>query len=121
MPIQPKKFNLNYFISYLNLTVSLIPNYFVIILYCITEPLQILFVSLLEKGVYLNDWKKSNAVPIHKKESKHLISRNQDIAATTIKQHKTTRKKQNLSTYKCRLNDEKSTTYVIIAISKIVL
>lgn len=93
MPIQPKNFNLNYFISYLNLTVSLIPNYFVIILYCITEPLQISFVSLLQKGEYLNDWKKSNTVPIHKKESKHLISRNQDIAATTIKQHKTTRNK----------------------------
>ena len=39
----------------------------------IVEPLQILFWSFLEEGVYPDDWKKNNEVPIHKKESKNLI------------------------------------------------
>ena len=37
------------------------------------EPLLILFLSFLEEGVYPDDRKKSNVVPIHKKESKNLI------------------------------------------------
>ena len=39
----------------------------------IVEPLQILLLSFLEKGVYPDDWKKSNIVHIHKKESKNLM------------------------------------------------
>ena len=39
----------------------------------IVDPLRILFLSFLEEGVYPNDWKKSNVVPIHKKQSKNLI------------------------------------------------
>ena len=39
----------------------------------IVEPLQILFLSFLEESVYPDDWKKSNVLPIHKKESKNLI------------------------------------------------
>ena len=40
----------------------------------IVDPLRILFLSFLEEGVYPDDWKKSNVVPIHKKESKNLIT-----------------------------------------------
>ena len=36
----------------------------------IVEPLPILFLPFLEEGVFPDDWKKSNVVPIHKKESK---------------------------------------------------
>ena len=36
----------------------------------IVDPLRILFLSFLEEGVYPDDWKKSNVVPIHKKEVK---------------------------------------------------
>ena len=32
------------------------------------EPLQVLFLSFLEEGVYPDEWKKSNIVPTHKKE-----------------------------------------------------
>ena len=39
----------------------------------IAEPLQMSFLSFLEEGVYPDDWKKSNVVPIRKKESKSLI------------------------------------------------
>ena len=39
----------------------------------IVEAFANLFLSFLEKGVYPDDWKKSNVVPIHKKESKNLI------------------------------------------------
>ena len=35
--------------------------------YCGT--LRILYFSFLEEGVYPDDWKKNNVVPIHKKES----------------------------------------------------
>ena len=39
----------------------------------IVEPLRILFLSFLEEGVYPDDWKESNVVPIRKKDSKNLI------------------------------------------------
>ena len=39
----------------------------------IVKPLRILFLSFLKEGVNPRDWKKSNAVPIHKKENKTLI------------------------------------------------
>ena len=39
----------------------------------IVERLRILVLSFLEEGVFPDDWKKSNVVPIHKKESKNLI------------------------------------------------
>ena len=38
----------------------------------IAIPLK-LFRSILEEGVFPDDWKKSNVVPIHKKGSKNLI------------------------------------------------
>ena len=36
-------------------------------------PLQLLFKSMLEEGIFPDDWKKSNVVPVHKKESTNLI------------------------------------------------
>ena len=36
-------------------------------------PLQLLFKSMLEEGIFLEDWKKSNVVTVYKKESKYLI------------------------------------------------
>ena len=36
-------------------------------------PLKVIFRSMLEGGVFPDDWKKSNVVPIHKKDSKNLI------------------------------------------------
>ena len=33
-------------------------------------PLQLLFKSMLEEGIFPDDWKKSNVVPVHKKEYK---------------------------------------------------
>ena len=39
----------------------------------IVVPLQLLFKLMLEEGIFLEDWKKSNVVPVHKKESKNLI------------------------------------------------
>ena len=38
----------------------------------ITFPLKLIFKSMINEGVFPNDWKKSNVVPIHKKE-KNLI------------------------------------------------
>ena len=39
----------------------------------ITFPLKLIFKSMINEGVFPDDWKKSNVVPIHKKESKNLI------------------------------------------------
>ena len=36
-------------------------------------PLKLIFRSILEEGVFPDNWKKSNVVPIHKKDSKNLI------------------------------------------------
>ena len=41
----------------------------------IVEPLRHLFLLFLEEGVYPDDWKKRNVVPVHKKESKSLIKK----------------------------------------------
>ena len=40
----------------------------------ISLPLQIIFKSMINEGVFPKDWKKSNIVPVHKKESKNLIT-----------------------------------------------
>ena len=39
----------------------------------IALPLRLLFQTILEGGTFLEDWKKSNVVPIHKKVPKNLI------------------------------------------------
>ena len=39
----------------------------------IAFPLKLLFYSSLEKGLFAVDSKKSNIVPVHKKENKNLI------------------------------------------------
>ena len=36
-------------------------------------PLQLFFKSMLEEDTFLEDWRKSNIVPVHKKESTNLI------------------------------------------------
>ena len=50
----------------------------------IVDPLRILFLSFLEEGVYPDDWKKSNVVPIHKKESKNLIKNYRAISVLLV-------------------------------------
>ena len=40
----------------------------------ITFPLKLIFKSMVNEGLFLDDWKKSNVVPIYKKESKILIN-----------------------------------------------
>ena len=47
-------------------------------------PLQLLFKSMLEEGIFLEDWKKSNVVPVYKKESKYLIKNCQPISLIPI-------------------------------------
>ena len=39
----------------------------------ITFPLKLIFKSMINEGIFADDWKKSNVVPIHKKELKNLI------------------------------------------------
>ena len=39
----------------------------------ISFPLKVIFKSMINEGVFPEDWKKSNVVPIYKKESKNLI------------------------------------------------
>ena len=48
------------------------------------EPLRSLFLSFLEEGIYLDHWKKSNVVPIHKKESKNLIENYRPICILPV-------------------------------------
>ena len=40
--------------------------------------------SFLEEGVYTDYWKKSNVVPIHKKESKNLIENYRPICILPV-------------------------------------
>ena len=47
-------------------------------------PLQLLFKSMLEEGIFPDDWKKSNVVPVHKKESTNLIKNYRPISLLPI-------------------------------------
>ena len=46
----------------------------------IALPLKLVFKTILEEGTFPEDWKKSNVVPIHKKESKNLIKNYRHIS-----------------------------------------
>ena len=50
----------------------------------IVLPLQLLFKSMLEKGIFPEDWKKSNVVSVHVKESKNLIKNHRLISLLPI-------------------------------------
>ena len=50
----------------------------------IVLPLQLLFKSVLEEGIFPEDWKKSNVVPVHKKESKNLTKYYRPISLCPI-------------------------------------
>ena len=50
----------------------------------ITFPLKLIFKSMINEGVFPDDWKKSNVVLIHKKESKNLIKNYQPISLLPI-------------------------------------
>ena len=50
----------------------------------ITFPLKLLFKSMINVGVFPNDWNKSNVVPIHKKGSKNLIKNYRPISPLPI-------------------------------------
>ena len=46
--------------------------------------LQFLFKSMLEEDIFPDDWKKSNVVPVHKKESTYLIKIYRSISLLPI-------------------------------------
>ena len=50
----------------------------------IAFPLKLLFQSSLEKGLFPVVWRKSNIVPIHKKENKNLIENYRPISLLPI-------------------------------------
>ena len=50
----------------------------------IAIPEKLMFRSMLEEGVFPDDWKKSNVVPIHKKDSKNLIKNYRPISLLPI-------------------------------------
>ena len=49
----------------------------------ISLPLKLIFKSMINEGVFREDWKKSN-VPIHKKESKNLTKNYRPISLLPI-------------------------------------
>jgi len=50
----------------------------------IAQPLQIIFKTILSTGIYPENWKRSNVTPIHKKNSKQLISNYRPISLLPI-------------------------------------
>ena len=47
-------------------------------------PIQLRFKSMLEEGIFPDDWKKGNVVPVHKKESTNLIKNYHPISLLPI-------------------------------------
>ena len=41
---------------------------------CIIKPLLFIFCNCLKYGTFLDDWKKDNLVPVHKKDNKQIVS-----------------------------------------------
>ena len=50
----------------------------------ISFPLKLIFKSMINEGVFPEDWKKGNVVPIHKKESRNLIKNYRPISLLLI-------------------------------------
>ena len=50
----------------------------------ISLPFKLIFKSMINESVFPEDWKKSNVVPIHKKESKNLIKNYRPIILLPI-------------------------------------
>ena len=50
----------------------------------IALPLNLIFQSILNDGVFPDDWDKSNVVPCHKKDSKNSIKNHQPISLLPI-------------------------------------
>ena len=50
----------------------------------IARPLSLIFQSILNDGVFQKDWRKSNIVPCHKKDSKNLIRNYRPISLLPI-------------------------------------
>ena len=50
----------------------------------ISLPLKLIFKSMINEGVFPEDWKNSNVVPIHEKESKNLIKNYRPISLFSI-------------------------------------
>ena len=40
----------------------------------IWKPLELIFKNCLKEGIFPNEWKKANVVPIHKKKNKQILS-----------------------------------------------
>ena len=50
----------------------------------IVRPLTIIFKNCLQRGSFLNNWKESNVVPIHKKGDKQLLQNYQPVSLLPI-------------------------------------
>ena len=50
----------------------------------ITFPLKLIFKSMINEGVFPDDWKKKNVVPYHKKKSKNLTKNYRPISLLPI-------------------------------------
>lgn len=50
----------------------------------LTFLLNLIFISIFHEGVLGEDWKKSNAVPINKKDSKNLSKNYQPISLSIL-------------------------------------
>ena len=48
------------------------------------KPLSLLFNNCLRDGVFPNDWKKSNVIPMHKKRNKEVISNYRPVSLLPI-------------------------------------
>ena len=50
----------------------------------ICKPLKLIFQSCLESGKFLNKWKKTNVVPVHKKGVKQILKNYRPISFLPI-------------------------------------
>ena len=46
----------------------------------ICKPVKLIFQSCLESGKFLNEWKKTNVVPVHKKGDKQILKNYRPIS-----------------------------------------
>ena len=51
---------------------------------CIIKPLLIIFSNFLKFGTFPDDWKKGNAVPVHKKDNKQIVDNYHPVSLLPI-------------------------------------
>ena len=50
----------------------------------VVKPLSIIFNDCIDTGTFLDTWKQSNIIPVHKKGDKQIVDNNRPVSLSSI-------------------------------------